>query len=71
MAERVARCWGLLSGHRPQISRPLPAAHELSEPLEYRFDRLLGTGFDLRGDADAEITATLRFCSTLSPQRAT
>ncbi len=71
MGERVARCWELLSGHRPRISRPLPAAHEHSDLLEYHIDKLLRTGFDLRGDADAEITATLQFCSALSPRRAT
>lgn len=71
MAERVARCWELLSGHRPQISRPLPAAHEHSDLLEYRIDKLLRTGFDLHGDADAEITATLQYCSALTPLRGT
>ena len=70
MAERIARCWELVSGNRPQISRPLPAVHEYGDLLEYRIDKLLRTGFYLRGDADAEITATLRYCSALTPLRA-
>jgi UDP-glucose 4-epimerase len=71
MAERIARCWGLLCGRRPQISRPVPSPGELSTPLEFRIDKLLQTGFDLRGDADAEITATLQHCLALSQASAT
>jgi UDP-glucose 4-epimerase len=71
MAERIARCWERLSGRRPQISRPLPGPQEHSELLDYRIDKLLRTGFNLRGDADAEITATLQYCAALTPLRGT
>lgn len=71
MTERIARCWGLLCGRRPQISRLPPAPGELGTALEFRIDKLLQTGFDLHGDADAEITATLRHCLAATQVSAT
>lgn len=65
MAERVARCAEQSGGRRPEISRPQPVPQERDSPLDFRIDRLTGTGFALQGDADAEITATLEFCRAL------
>jgi UDP-glucose 4-epimerase len=62
MAERVSRCAEDVCGRRPQISRPEASAHDQDNPLEFRIDKLLRTGFALQGDTDAEIAATLRFC---------
>jgi UDP-glucose 4-epimerase len=65
MAERVARCAERVCGVRPQISRPQPSAQEHPGSLEFCIDKLLRSGFALQGDADAEITATLKLCRTL------
>lgn len=65
MAERVARCAERVCGGRLDISRPQASAPEQAGSLEFRIDKLERTGFALRGDADAEITATLKFCRTL------
>lgn len=62
MAELVqARCAAVL-GYRPDIQKPAPAAGETSLDLDYRIDKLIGTGFELSGDFAGEIDATLRFC---------
>lgn len=65
VAERVARCAERVCGGRPEISRPQPSPQEQSDSLEFRIDKLVRSGFALRGDADAEITATLKFCQAL------
>lgn len=62
MANLIAtRCEAIL-GVRPPIERPQPAASETVEDLEYRMEKIKGTGFTLTGDAEEEMDATLRFC---------
>ena len=62
VAERIAdRCEAVL-GFRPEIQRPQPAPGETTPPLEYRMDKLKGTGFVLQSNIDAELDATLRLC---------
>lgn len=63
LAERIADCCHRTFGYLPQITRPQPAAGEISAELEYRIDKLLGTGFGLVGDRDREIIETLQFCA--------
>jgi len=55
------RCEDLL-GYRPDIIQPDPEDGEISQPLDYCIDRLRGTGFELQGNRNAEIDATLKFC---------
>ena len=62
LADRIAgRCAGVL-GFTPRISRPATAPGEIAVSLDYRIDKLKQTGFELRGDMDAEFDATLRLC---------
>jgi UDP-glucose 4-epimerase len=62
VVELVAdRCAALLA-FRPVIDRPTPSAAESAPKLDYRIDRLLATGFELRGDLSQEIDATLQLC---------
>lgn len=70
MAQRVARCAEPFCGGRPEISRPQPSPQEHAGSLEFRIDKLARTGFALQGDADAEITATLKFCQALPQLKA-
>jgi UDP-glucose 4-epimerase len=51
-----------LLGARPKIVRPEPASGEVSPELDYRIDKLLATGFELRGHLEDEIDDTLRLC---------
>jgi UDP-glucose 4-epimerase len=62
LAERIAGCAEAVLGDRPDIQRKEPAPGEEALLLDYRIDRLLGTGFEPAGDIDDEIDATLRFC---------
>ena len=62
IAELVAdRCAALLA-FRPVIDRPAPSPGESAPELDYRIDRLLATGFELRGDLTEEIDATVQLC---------
>lgn len=62
MAILVAhRCEALL-GFVPEIVRPLSRSDETVQPLDYRIDRLLSTGFKLLSNREEEIDATLRMC---------
>ena len=56
------RCTELM-GYVPEIMCPQPALNERSSNLDYRIDKLLSTGFTLRGDPVLEIDQTLRMCS--------
>lgn len=62
MAHLVAARSGAVLGFPVEIKRPEPAPDEASQPLDYRLDRLLATGFRLAGNAEAEIDATLALC---------
>jgi len=55
------RCESVL-GFRPELSKPDQVEDEVSQPLEYSIGKLLGTGFRLQGNRNAEIDATLRLC---------
>jgi len=62
MVEQIqARCSAVL-GFTPSIIRPEPGDGEVELDLEFRIDRLLATGFELSGNALAEVDATLLFC---------
>lgn len=66
MALLVAdRCEAVL-GFRPEIRRPDPLPDEATQPLDYRIDKLLGTGFRLSGSREEEIDATLMMCRSIS-----
>ena len=62
MAEKIAGLCELRLGYRPSIQRPLPSPGESVEDLDYRIDRIMGTGFVLNGDVDGEISALLDRC---------
>ena len=62
IAKLVADRCAVLLGFRPTIERPAPIAGESAPKLDYRIDRLLATGFELRGDLTEEIDATLQLC---------
>ncbi len=57
-----ARCTEVL-GYSPEIIRPEPVQNEKSPNLDYRIDKLLSTGFTLRGNPVLEIDETLRMCN--------
>lgn len=59
MAELVASRSEVLLGFRPPISQPKPALGEISQPLIFRIDKLLGTGFGLTSRHEAELDAAL------------
>lgn len=56
-----ARCFAVL-GFTPDIIRPEPSDGEVTVELDFRIDRLRASGFELSGNAAAEIDATLRLC---------
>lgn len=56
-----ARCLSVL-GFTPDIIRPELVDREVTLDLDFRIDRLLSSGFELSGNAEAEIDATLLFC---------
>lgn len=62
MASLVAARTGVVLGFPVEIKRPEPAPAETSQPLDYRIDKLLATGFRLAGNPEAEIDATVAFC---------
>jgi UDP-glucose 4-epimerase len=62
LAQRIAGRAEAVLGDRPEIRHKEPAPGEEALRLDYRIDRLLGTGFTLAGNIDDEIDATLKFC---------
>lgn len=63
LAQRIAaRCADQL-GFTPPIERPPAAPGENGLPLTYSIEKLLATGFRLRGSVDDEIDGTLRLCA--------
>lgn len=62
LANQIARRCGEVFGYVPPIIKPQADAGEKDLPLVYRIDKLLATGFRLRGNLDEEIDATLRLC---------
>ena len=56
------RCY-ITNGYRPTIQHSKETnPFDISRPLDYRIDKLLRTGFKLKGNGNDEIDATLRFC---------
>jgi UDP-glucose 4-epimerase len=66
LANRIAARGSQVLNLTSPIIRPAPEPGEVHEPLDYRIDRLKGTGFRLTGDMDDEIDGTLKFCHQLS-----
>lgn len=62
LAEHIAARCQLVLGFVPQIIRPDPTPGEVSQPLDYRIDKLKATGFTPRGNIEEEIDAALRLC---------
>jgi UDP-glucose 4-epimerase len=62
LAECISNRAEVLFGNRPEISRKEPSPGEKAPRLDYRIDRLLGTGFAPTGNIEDEIDATLKFC---------
>ncbi len=62
LAGRIAGRAEAVLGDRPDIQRKEPGPGEEALRLDYRIDRLLGTGFTPAGDIDDEIDATLKLC---------
>ncbi len=62
IAEKIADRSEKVLGFRPVIEKPGPSANEIFETLDYRIDKLKKTGFQLQGDMNSEIDATLLFC---------
>lgn len=63
MAHLVANRSQVILGCFPKIQQPDSALDENSQPLDYRINKLLESGFRLAGDHEAEIDATLMMCS--------
>lgn len=57
-----SRCKKVL-GYSPNIIRPKPIQNEENSDLDYRIDKLLSTGFTLRGNPAIEIDEILRMCN--------
>ena len=56
------RCYVTL-GFKPTIQIPEESVPcNITQPLDYRIDKLLATGFLLKGEGNNEIDATLKFC---------
>lgn len=64
MAARVAALCPATLGYEPAMEFASPVAGETSDDLDFRIDRLLGTGFKPTSPVDAEIRATLEFCAS-------
>ncbi len=63
LAEKIAeRCYIIL-GLKPLIQLPEADLHGISQPLDYRIDKLLKIAFQLKGAINDEIDETLRFCN--------
>lgn len=67
VADRVADRTAALFGRRPDIVCP---PGEPASPLEYKIDKILGTGFRLTGNLADELDATLRLCAESFPTAA-
>lgn len=62
MARLIAeRCHETL-GFKPEIVSQKNSEPEISHSLDYRIDKIKCTGFELKGNTNAEIDSTLLFC---------
>jgi len=62
LAEGIAGRAEAIFGDRPEVRRKEPSPGERALRLDYRIDRLLGSGFTPAGNIDDEIDATLEIC---------
>lgn len=67
MAGLIARRCSAVFGFVPEIKHPVTSSSDVAEEIDYRIDRLKGTGFSLLKNIDEEIDATLQFCSVHFP----
>lgn len=66
MVEIIRERCTVVLGYTPEIVRPDPTAAEIECVLDYRIDKLLATGFVLKGNPVDEIDATLRMCQKIN-----
>ena len=64
IAELVQRRGTEIFGFTPQITRSEPIQNEENEGFDYRQDKLVSTGFSLKGNPIDEIDEILRICNT-------
>jgi UDP-glucose 4-epimerase len=62
IARAVASSCGEILGFEPPVERPQPGPKEKIDRLDYRIDRILRTGFRLKGNMREEIDRTLIKC---------
>lgn len=62
-SELVAERCNTVLGFKPPIVRPEARPGEVSEPLDYRIDKLKATGFSLKKNHIEEIDTMLRACT--------
>ena len=63
MAKRIARRCQIKLGFWPDIARPEPRVNEKTESLRYNCEKLLETGYTLKGVIEEAIDETLLFCA--------
>ena len=62
MAQLIIERSQKILGFKPEIILPGALHHESSNKFEYAIDKLKSTGFELTGNLNEEIDATLQFC---------
>ena len=62
MASLIAERCKYVLGFRPEIVRPGDARGHGSARLDYRIDKLLATGFELKSNRNEEVDMTLKMC---------
>ncbi len=70
IAEIVADQAKRILGKHPIVERPPPSRGETAPDLDYRIDKLAGTGFRPSGDLADELARTLIFCRDVFAGRA-
>lgn len=63
MAQLIQRRCLLLFGFEPELQSPFPGAYEKSQPLYYRTDALIQSGFSIDPEPNVEIEGLLQFCN--------
>jgi UDP-glucose 4-epimerase len=67
----VCQRYERLTGNVPEVHIPPASANEDSQPLDYRIDKLLNTGFRLTASLEDELDATLRLCAQSAAYQST
>ena len=62
MALRIQASCERVLGHAVPLDRPDAPPGQADIPLNYAIGKLRATGFELNGDVDAELDATVRLC---------